>query len=191
MIVEEDQIHPLIKASLDGDLKAIENLIAGATPQLLSFLYLKGIPDRDVEDVAQTVLLQMVKSLERFKPHAAFYPWLRGIARHVTANYWRTQSRQHKRIENFRHYLQTQLERAPQLEESNIDPDAIRSCVDRLRPDQRELIHLKYFKGLSSPSIGEMTGAKPAAIRIKLMRIRQILKKCLKSPEEFSPALVT
>ena len=41
----------------------------------------------------------------------------------------------------------------------------------------RELVTLHYFSGLSMQEIGKMTGKNPAAVRQKMVRLRRILKQ--------------
>lgn len=60
----------------------------------VSRIVAKSIPEYDVEDVSQDVMEDAIRSLPRFRGESNVYTWLRGIAKHDIADYYRARNRQ-------------------------------------------------------------------------------------------------
>lgn len=97
--------------SAEGDLGAFEALLRQIHAPLFAFLHLLEIPDAGIEDVAQETALMIHKSIQRFNPAEDFLPWMRGIARNMAANYWRSHGREQRKRSVFREkkFSDTQL----------------------------------------------------------------------------------
>lgn len=63
----------------------------------------------------------------------------------------------------------------------------LRSALQRLPEDFKELILMKYFYEFSVKEISEITGYSEGAIRTRLYRIRKLLKKDLEDPVRQEP----
>src|SRR6516164_3507315 len=81
----------LIRAQA-GEENAWKDLTALYRPLIIGWLNRQGVPSADLEDLAQDVLLSVVKHLPSFEHsgnRGAFRSWLRTIVCSRTTDYWR------------------------------------------------------------------------------------------------------
>ncbi|MBA2482471.1 MAG: sigma-70 family RNA polymerase sigma factor [Planctomycetes bacterium] len=179
--MSETDLRSLAVAGGQGDLDAAEALIKAAHGPLFSFLYLLGVPEIDVDDVAQNTVIQMYQSLSRYDPTLPFSPWLRSIARHVVANYWRTRARERDNRGLFRQHVEHCVVRdepaAPDLPQAG----DLEKCIEHLPPKQREVLAMTYFEGRTSDDVSSILHSTPAAIRQMLARTREVLRRCIEA----------
>jgi RNA polymerase sigma-70 factor (ECF subfamily) len=104
-------------------------------------------------------------------------PWLYAVARRELANRRRAQSR-------FRAFV-TRLSRdrsisgadvAPDVSSEAMDRSSARDALRRLRPDDRELLMLVAWEGLSPAAAAASLGISDAALTVRLHRARQRLE---------------
>ena len=55
---------------------------------------------------------------------------------------------------------------------------AVQSCLDGIKPDQKELLDLIHHQGLSTEDSAEILGIKPAACRQRLSRLQRLVRSC-------------
>lgn len=89
--MNETRLSLLLRAQM-AEADAWQELTDLYRPLILGWLGRQGVPPRDVEDLAQEVLLKVVKHLPGFQhsgQRGAFRFWLRTIVCSRTADYWR------------------------------------------------------------------------------------------------------
>lgn len=94
-----------------------------------------------------------------------------GIARNVLRNHYRSNLRSHA--------LTQQLE----MQRADVpvsDDDDVREALDRLRPEEREVLLLAYWDGFSSAEISILLNASATAVRMRLHRARKELGHLLR-----------
>src|SRR5881394_4096227 len=82
----------LLQRAQAGETDAWGDLTDLYRPLILGWLNRQGVPASDLEDLAQEVLLSVVKHLPGFQHsgnRGAFRSWLRTIVCSRTADYWR------------------------------------------------------------------------------------------------------
>lgn len=115
--------------------------------------------------------------------------WLFGVARNVVAHHHRSHF-QAKR-------LQTKLERTAPRAVERTTPEtvvvrrsqdqAVLDALDRLRPDDRELVRLKVWEELSHAEIGEVLGISPHAVDMRMHRAGKRLARLLSATPGIRP----
>jgi RNA polymerase sigma-70 factor (ECF subfamily) len=137
-----------------------------------------------VDDIAQEVFLVAFKQLGNFRGEAKFSTWLFGIARNKALEFLKAEAKDRKSQKKlFEAEVATQqftrLRSAGNydLEEQRIL--AMQSCLDQLPKPSRELIDRYYFDHQTATSIANQSNISNGAVRMKLLRIRQILLKCI------------
>jgi RNA polymerase sigma factor (sigma-70 family) len=124
----------------------------------------------------------MYRSLPSYDPMRPFIPWLKSIALHVRANFWRSRKRREKKIEAFREYLTEQVEQDPQYEDYlDVQKSRLAHCVERLQERLRNIVTMRYQKEMNSGRIGEVLDLKSQTVRKLLSRARELLRKCVTS----------
>ena len=178
--MDDARFGELALRSATGDREALEELIRGLHRHLFMFLHLLGIPLKDIEEVAQEVVIQMHRSIGRYSGDQPYLPWLRSIARHVTANYWRTHRSEERKMKAFQRYLGNKLETDAQASRHlEIDSSQLEDCLGKLQERHREMVMLRYQYGYDSTRIAGAMGLQAPAVRQSLSRIRDILKSCV------------
>ena len=135
-----------------------------------------GVPLDTVDDLAQEVYLEFYKGRDRKPAEVEPLRWLKGIAKNLCLNYFRTSKR---KAEQHLESLALLLERIPCSLESVGDPERLDECLEKLPGRSRQLIALRYENGMESGAIGDRLGLSAEAVRISLLRIRGALRECL------------
>src|SRR5262249_62190732 len=86
-----DTRQSLLIRAQNGDGDAWQNLITLYRPLIVGWLRRQGVRPDEVDDLAQDILLTVVKSLPAFShsgQRGAFRCWLRTIARNRLIDFW-------------------------------------------------------------------------------------------------------
>jgi RNA polymerase sigma-70 factor (ECF subfamily) len=122
----------------------------------------------DAEDVAQEVFLRVFRSLRKWDAGRPLRPWVIGI----TVNRCRTWiSRRPRRPEPV-DYLAETAAAGPAPDEGTELTAEIRSAVDDLRPDYREVFVLFHENGRAYEEIAEAVGRPVGTVKTWLHRAR-------------------
>ena len=124
-----------------------------------------------------------MNSIARFKQASSVRSWLISIARYKLIDFLRSESRRqtiNTGIEVSLH--NTMIERLE--EQGDYDSDVLavlRSCINRLKPDAKQLVDDYYFGNVAATDIAARSNQKSSTIRMMLLRIRRALAKCIRS----------
>lgn len=133
----------------------------------LCFTYSLG--RADAQDICQNVFLKLLQSDRRFDSEGETRAFIIRITinecKDVLKSGWRRRSVP----------LDELIEReVPFLPEKNT---GVLAAVQRLPVKYREAVYLYYYEGYNAEEIAAMVGAKPAAVRQRLARAREKLRK--------------
>ena len=144
----------------------------------------------DVDDIAQEVFVVAFSQLDRFRGDSKFSTWLTGIARNKALEFLRAEVVERKKKNNFQQAnittcqvssLKIQRRDFEFLEEQL---SALESCLEQLPDRSRNLIDRHYFAQQSTATIAADTNEASGTVRMKLLRIRRILQKCISARSE-------
>ncbi|MGR3365088.1 MAG: sigma-70 family RNA polymerase sigma factor [Maritimibacter harenae] len=161
------------------DKRAFAQLFDHFAPRLKGFVIRSGAAPGQAEDIVQDVMLSVWRKAHLFDPERAqVSSWIYQIARNRQIDIARKNGRP--------------LPEALKAEETETEPDAgqvlaleqetdvLREALNRLNPDQREMIEKAYLGELSHSDIAETTGLPlgtiKSRIRLGLERLRHELK---------------
>jgi RNA polymerase sigma-70 factor, ECF subfamily len=107
--------------------------------------------------------------------------WLRGVARNVIFQHARTRKRETPLPDDdFLDLIDRVWEESdPVADVWDARRHVLSRCLQKLNRDDQVLLRQRFFEGHDSESIGEGAKRSPEAIRMKLMRLRQTLSKCI------------
>lgn len=133
----------------------------------LCFTYSLG--RADAQDICQNVFLKLLQSDRRFDSEGETRAFIIRITinecKDVLKSGWRRRSVP----------LDELIEReVPFLPEENT---GVLAAVQRLPVKYREAVYLYYYEGYNAEEIAAIVGAKPAAVRQRLARAREKLRK--------------
>ncbi len=136
------------------------------------------------EEVAQEVFVTAWETLPKFRRDAALSTWLFGIAKNKCAQAFRNRSRRQAMAQAFmvdiRHHAHAEEPETPEhVMVARAQLARFAASLATLRDDERILLNLHYTKGLSIAEIVEIVGKSEAAIRKRLLRALQRLRKIM------------
>lgn len=147
----------------------------------VQLLVAQFIPDmRDVEELAQDVFVRAFKHLSNFdSQRASFGTWLSRIAYNSAMNRLRSQGFAPLPLDEKLYSLPEEMLWAQDDEgQMNEAERLVRldKAIDRLRPEERTLLHLRYYEDCSLGEIAEVMDVAAGPLANRLQRIRQKLK---------------
>ena len=135
------------------------------------------IPDaRDAEEVAQDAFVRAFDRLEAFDPErGSFATWIGRRAWNLAMNAVRG-----KGLYNID--FRDNIDYIDELEEPDSEARRLTlldEAVERLRPEERTLLHLRYYDSMSLAQISELMDVAAGPLASRLQRIRQKLSKLI------------
>ena len=175
--VLSDQV--LLNNYLSGDSAAISQLIERHSRRIRDYIRMM-VKDYDVaDDVLQETLIKVVRVIDegRYVDNGKFLSWVLRIAHNQVIDYFRSQKSAKTVNESDAGYnMLGTLRFAERTVEDNIISEQIeadvRRLVEHLPDEQREVVKLRYFSGLSFQEIAAQTGV---SINTALGRMRYAL----------------
>jgi RNA polymerase sigma-70 factor (ECF subfamily) len=140
-----------------------------ALPQVYGYL-LRRCGSREVaEELTSETFLAAVDSVRRGMPPRIDVGWLIGVARHKLADHWRRQAREQRNL------------RAVALEptagddpwDDRLDALRARATLDRLAPQHRAALTLRYVDDLPVPRVAALLDRTVRATEALLVRARR------------------
>lgn len=175
--VMSDQV--LLASYLEGDKSAISSLIDRHSRRVRDYIRMM-VKDGDIaEDIFQETFIKAVKVIDegRYADNGKFLSWILRIAHNQVIDYFRAQKQNRQVNESNAGYnvLGTLRFAERTIEDrmvsEQIEQD-IRQLVEMLPDEQREVVMLRYFSGLSFKEIAEQTNV---SINTALGRMRYAL----------------
>ena len=187
-----DYVEPtekLVEAANEGCPDSIRLLVELHYKPLRFFLAKYINRPSDIDDLAQDVLITALNGLDRFSQKSSFSTWLMGIARNKSLEFLRKEKVTRQRTEKFfleevarRKLTRLELDTGSLADQSQ-QLAHLKVCLRELPARSKALIDRHYFEKTSAATIARDSDQKPNAIRMKLMRIRNVLRKCLQQKQ--------
>jgi len=168
-------ISELIVRAQSGDEVALEQIIRAYQDRVAGVVIARIGRDDDWQDLCQQIFVKMVLGLRRLKELDAFEPWLFRIARNACFD--------HLRRRRSRWFLVPWQTWHDSIEEPPRDVDsnsaALEAAIERLPPEQRELMALVREHNWEYSRLAAFTGYSVAAIKSRLFRARRTLRRLI------------
>ncbi|MBT3244028.1 MAG: sigma-70 family RNA polymerase sigma factor [Bacteroidetes bacterium] len=171
--------HVLVKQFIDGDQSSLEELIKRHKSRIYTYILLIVKNPHLAEDIFQDTFIKVIKSLKRgkYQDKGKFVSWVLRIAHNLIIDYYRKQKYQ-KTISN--DDTEVDLFNSKKLAEDTIEDSLVqdqilsevRYLMDSLPSDQRNVVYLRHYCGLSFKEIADQTGV---SINTALGRMRYAL----------------
>ncbi len=174
----------LVKLASGGDVEAFEDLVRRHANTIVRFARHMVGDYEAAEDVAQEAFLKAYSHIARLDDPAKFATWLYSITRHCCLDWLRTR-RPAVSVEGLEEDgVEVADSRSPSpgetIEEHELHGKVLDE-VHKLRADYREILLMKHVYELSYKEISDMVGLSVSAVGEKLCRVRQMLRRRLKS----------
>ncbi len=171
-----------------GDRNAISQLIERHSRRVRNYIRMM-VKDQDLaEDIFQETFIKAVRVIDegRYCDNGKFLSWVLRIAHNQVIDYFRNQRQNKSLTESDAGYnvlgtlqfADRTIEDA--LVSEQIERD-IRSLIELLPEEQREVVRMRYFVGLSFKEIAEQTGVSIntalGRMRYALINLRKMIKE--------------
>ena len=135
----------------------------------------------DVYDLIQDVFIEAFLNIDSFDENYDFLPWLRAICRHRVLNYFRSTKVRYKAIQTLiAEVFEDKAADDVRCYDNSLERiDALKSCIGKLKRDNQELIHKRYYTKVSVKEIASQLDQTAASVSMLLHRIRLVLQRCI------------
>lgn len=159
----------LIRGYLNGNDNCFEQLLKRHKNKIFTYIVLT-VKDRDVaEDIFQDVFLKVINTMNKgtYNEEGKFIQWVMRIAHNMVMDYFRLgkrmqfldhpeESDEEQELEVFR-LLVYDEKNAEEKIVSEETADEIRTMIEKLRPEQREVVLMRHYGKMSFKEIAAMT----------------------------------
>jgi RNA polymerase sigma factor (sigma-70 family) len=177
----------LILSYLDGNQKSFEILLRRHKNKIYSTIYLFVKDQALAEDIFQDVFIKIVDTLQkgRYNHEGKFLQWALRIAYNMCVDHFR-RSKRRPHVGSTDNFDVMDIVKTPELnmEQSIMQSQThtrLRSLVDRLPSEQKEVVILRHYADLSFKEIASLTGVSIntalGRMRYALINIRKMIQE--------------
>jgi RNA polymerase sigma factor (sigma-70 family) len=179
MQFNEQSDSEVVRQVQSGDAAAFDELMRRYKRPVINFVWRLLGNAEDAQDVAQEVFVRVYQSLDTYRHETKFSTWLFALARHAAIDHWRW--RQRHPTEPFDSVAE------PAAPAGTADDVAARevgaqiaAAVANLPEDQRTVLVLAEYQGLSYAEIAEVMHCSERSVESRLYRAKQTLRGSLR-----------
>lgn len=181
-MTERGSERDLVEKAKRRDPEAISELYDLYVDKVYRYLYYKVGHPVEAEDLTETVFLRVLEALPRFSwKNVPFSAWVFSIARNLVVDHYRSRARR----------TEVGLEEVGPLFADGGDPheaaerrllqQRIEEAISSLTAEQKEVVLLKFFGGLSNAEVSGLLRKSDGAIKSIQHRGLRSLRKKLES----------
>ncbi len=180
--------YDLIKQFVGGNKSAIEQLINRHKNKVYTYIYYTVKDSALADDIFQDTFIKVVKTLEKgnYSDNGKFVSWVSRIAHNLIVDHFRKAKKENTVSDDDTEWSIFNTKR---LAEDSIEDEMIkeqiysdvRKLVEFLPAEQREIVMLRHYMGLSFQEIAEQTGV---SINTALGRMRYAVLNMRKISEQ-------
>jgi len=178
----------LVKRFIQGDQPSIEVLINRHKNKVFTYIILIVKNQSLAEDIFQDTFIKVIKSLKegKYKDNGKFVSWVIRIAHNLTIDHFRKE----KQINTYSNEdYEADIFNSRKLSESTIEDimvesqiiKEVRLLIDELPEDQKQVILLRHYGGLSFREIAEQTDVSIntalGRMRYALINLRKLIEQ--------------
>ncbi len=180
--------YELVQEFVDGSKSAIEILIKRHKNRVFTYIMLMVKNEQLAEDIFQDTFIKVIHSLQagKYKDNGRFLSWVIRIAHNLVIDHFRKE-KQMNMLSNDDTVVDLFNNR--KLADKNIEENIIydqvcsdiRTLIERLPDDQKEVILLRHYGDLSFKEIADQTGVSIntalGRMRYALINLRKLIQK--------------
>jgi len=175
--MEDERV--LIAETLNGDIRAFEEIVELYKNKLFSFLMKMTCSRQDAEELLQEVFVRAYNNLDKYDEKFMFSTWIYRIALNICRSFLKKRNK-HKVVplNEELDYLEDDGAFNPEqvYEKSELRREII-YLINNLKEKQKIPLILKYVKGFSYFEIGKIMGISEEAARMKVLRAKENICK--------------
>ena len=170
----------LVRLLKERDEQAFSWLYDNYSGSLYTII-LQVVPEPETAgDILQEVFVNIFRRIELYDPmKGRLFTWMLNIARNAAIDMLRSKGfRDRKKNQELGEHVDNKV--SLQVTQPSVDAIGLRKLLEQLRPDQRALIELAYFKGYTHEEIANMEqiplGTVKTRIRSALIQLKEFTR---------------
>ena len=171
----EDSDFELVQRTLSGDDEAFARLVRRHQRNVYNLGYRIMGSREDAEDITQETFLAAYEHLKSYDKRWPFKNWLLSIAHNKCVD-WLRKGRPHYELDG----VEDAKARVEEMVLRNERSETIQSALQELSFEDRAVVILKYWEGMSYKEIAETLNVNEGSVRNRLYRARKALAEMLK-----------
>ena len=193
---DDHSMQRIIRAAQRGDEQAFEQLLFALERQVYRLCYSMTHSREDAEDATQETMIKLWRTLPSYRFECPILPYTLRMARNTVLDLLRRRGARAQTLSL------TVQEEAGESETLDIpDPDeyadparayerrerikGVRTAIEELPPDHRDILTLKDIEGYSYEQIGQILQLEEGTVKSRLARARKKLVEILKERNIF------
>ncbi len=178
----------LVRKFIDGDQEAIEMLINRHKDRVYTYIALIVKNQHLADDIFQDTFIKVIRSLKtgKYTDNGKFISWVLRIAHNLIIDHFRKEKLMGMTSNEDSEF---DLFNSPRFSDENIEDQLIykqitndvRRLIEELPDDQRQVIIMRHYLGLSFKEIADRTGVSIntalGRMRYALINLRKIIDK--------------
>lgn len=166
-----------IDLAVQGNSEAFARLYDASVKQVYGFVYSKTQHTQTAEDLTSQIFMKALEHIQRFrKEKASFTTWLFTIARRTIIDHYRT----HKSAQAIDDAWDIPSDSdIPRDTDTALTFAQVARAMQALSVQERDIITLRIWQGLSFAEIAEIIGKSPAASKVQYGRAVQKVRQAM------------
>jgi len=180
--------HRLVEAFLDGDRSGIELLIRRYRNKVYTYIFLLTKNQELAEDIFQDTFIKVIRSLKqgKYQENGRFLSWVLRIAHNLVIDHFRKEKQM--KVVSKDNY-ETDLFNSRRLADGTVEDvlvgdqitREVRMLIDYLPDEQKEVVIMRHYAGLSFKEIAEQTNVSIntalGRMRYALINLRKMIRE--------------
>jgi len=177
----------LVRLYLEGKESAFEILLARHKDRIYTQIYMLVRDEELANDIFQETFVKVIRTLKqgRYNEEGKFLPWVMRIAHNLSIDHFR-RSKKMPFVRETAEYdpfaaIPRDEKNAEDLWIEDIINDDVRRLVDELPDEQREVVLMRHFSGMSFKEIAERSNVSIntslGRMRYALINMRKMIEK--------------
>ena len=146
--------------------------------EILAYILTMGVPPSHADDVLQNTAVVILEKIGEFEAGSNFRAWAYSIAKFEILSFFKEHQKSLCLTKEALEHLE--LLSTDTTRSSAVTLKALTVCLEKLQEKARDLINMRYTKGLTSQDIADKLSRPVDSIYTSLSRIRKSLQECVK-----------
>ncbi len=187
MVLRDNNDSELVCKYIHGNENALSILIERHQQRIFSFIFSKVYDKEISNDIFQDTFIKVIRTLKagKYNEEGKFLPWVMRISHNLVIDHFRKSNRMPKFNDNgemsiFSLISDDSLNAETSIIKDQVESD-VRSLVEELPDDQRQVLLMRIYNDMSFKEISENTGVSIntalGRMRYALINLRKLVDK--------------